>query len=119
VLDDAAVVWVHPGAGGGRSGSPYYSGLERQVAEIVHAVEVFNGSWLGDRYVQIAEHIAAQLGVARTAGSDAHQAGHLMRCYTEVPDAVRSTADLVTVIRARAIVPHRPAPLRKRRFGIF
>ena len=60
--DDAAVVWVHPGAGGGRSGSAYYPGIENMVAGAVDAVEVFNGSWLGERYVGIAEQIA---GVAR------------------------------------------------------
>ena len=32
VPDHAAVVWVHPGAGGGRSGSAYYPGIERMVA---------------------------------------------------------------------------------------
>ena len=49
--DDAAVVWVHPAAGGGRSGSAYYPGLERMVAGVVDAVEVYNGNWLGERYV--------------------------------------------------------------------
>jgi hypothetical protein len=48
VPDDAAVVWVHPGAGGGRSGSAYYPGIERMVAGIVDAVEVYNGNWLGE-----------------------------------------------------------------------
>lgn len=119
LADDAAVVWVHPGAGGGRSGSAYYDGLERQVAEVINGVEVFNGSWLDDQYVDIAERIARQLGLARTAGSDAHERDALMRCYTELPDPVRSTADLVTAIRTRATLPHRPAPVRKRRFGIF
>jgi predicted metal-dependent phosphoesterase TrpH len=119
LADDAAVVWVHPGAGGGRSGSPYFAGLERQVAEIISGVEVYNGSWLGARYVDIAEGIAQQLGLARTAGSDAHAPDQLMRCYTELPDPVRSTADVVAALRARQTVPHRPAPVRKRRFGIF
>ena len=60
VPEDAAVVWVHPGAGGGRSGSAYYPGIEHMVAGVVDAVEVFNGSWLGDRYVRIAEQIAGR-----------------------------------------------------------
>ena len=117
VPDDAAVVWVHPGAGGGRSGSAYYSGLERQVAETIDAVEVYNGSWLGARYVEVAERIAAQLGVARTAGSDAHELEDLMRCYTELPDPVSSTADVVAALKGRSTIPRRPrapaqAPLR-------
>ncbi len=72
VPEDAAVVWVHPGAGGGRSGSAYYPGIEQMVAGAVDAVEVFNGSWLDERYVRIAEELAAGLGVTRTGGSDAH-----------------------------------------------
>jgi hypothetical protein len=44
IPDGAAVVWVHPAAGGGRSGSSYYSGLAEQVAGFVNAVEVYNGT---------------------------------------------------------------------------
>lgn len=117
--DDAALVWVHPGAGGGRSGSAYYPGLERVVAPLIDAVEVFNGSWLADRYVNVAEQIAAQLGVARTGGSDAHETGQLMACYTELPDPVRSTADVVSALKERRTVPHRAATQRRRRFKLF
>ncbi len=117
---DAAVVWVHPGAGGGRSGSAYYPGIDRMVAGIVDAVEVYNASWLADRYVAAAESLAAQLGAARTGGSDAHDAAQIMKCYTELPDPVRSTADVVVAIRAGRTTPHRSeAPARKRRFGLF
>jgi len=116
---DAAVVWVHPAAGGGRSRSAFYPGLERMVADIVDAVEVYNGTWLDDQYVTIAERIAAQLGVARTGGSDAHDVGQLMACYTEIPDPVRSTADVVAALKQRRTVPHRPEARRKRRFSLF
>jgi hypothetical protein len=117
--DDAAVVWVHPAAGGGRSGSAYYPGLERMVAGVVDAVEVYNGNWLAEDYVTAAEQIAAQLGAARTGGSDAHVAGQLMACYTELPDPVRSTADVVNALKQRRTVPHRPEVPRKRRLGLF
>ena len=63
--------------------------------------------------------IAGQLGMARTGGSDAHRVEHLMRCYTQVPDPVTSTADLVAALKDRSTVPHRPEPQRKRRLGIF
>jgi histidinol phosphatase-like PHP family hydrolase len=117
---DAALVWVHPGAGGGRSGSSFYPGLERMVAEVIDGVEVYNGSWLAERYVNAAEDIAAQLGVARTGGSDAHEVEHLMSCYTELPDPVRSTADVVTALKERLTIPHRrETPRKRRRFGIF
>jgi predicted metal-dependent phosphoesterase TrpH len=117
---DAAVVWVHPAAGGGRSGSAYYPGLERLVAGVVDAVEVYNGSWLAEQYVAAAEGIAEQLGMARTGGSDAHEAAQLMTCYTELPDPVRSTADVVAALRRQQTVPHRRrTAARRRRFGIF
>src|SRR5665647_301986 len=86
---------------------------------LVDAVEVYNGSWLDERYVTTAEQIAAQLGAARTGGSDAHEAGQLMACYTELPDPLRSTADVVTALKERRTIPHRPEALRKRRFGLF
>ncbi len=116
---DAAVVWVHPAAGGGRSGSAYYPGLERMVAGVVDAVEVYNGNWLGERYVTAAEQIATQLGAARTGGSDAHVTGQLMACYTELPDPVGSTADVVAALKQRRTIPHRAEARRTRRFGLF
>jgi predicted metal-dependent phosphoesterase TrpH len=120
VPGDAAVVWVHPGAGGGRSGSAYYPGIENMVAGVVDAVEVFNGSWLGDRYVGAAEHIADALGVARTGGSDAHDPGELMSCYTEFPDPVTGTADVVQALQLGRVIPHRRrVAAARRRFGIF
>jgi predicted metal-dependent phosphoesterase TrpH len=120
VPDDAAVVWVHPVAGGGRSGSTYYPGLERLVAGFIDAIEVYNGSWLAERYVRRAEGIASELGLARTGGSDAHEVEQIMMCYTELPDPVRSTADVVAALRQRRTIPHRSAaPRRRRRFGIF
>ena len=67
IPDHAAVVWVHPGAGGGRSGSAYYPGIEHMVAGAVDAVEVFNGSWLDERYV---DHRRA---ARRHAGRRAHR----------------------------------------------
>jgi predicted metal-dependent phosphoesterase TrpH len=118
--EDAAVVWVHPGAGGGRSGSAYYPGIENMVAGVVDAVEVYNGSWLGDRYVQIAEQIAMGLGATRTGGSDAHDAADLMVCYTELPDSIASTADVVQALRSgRALPVRRRIPAPRKRFGLF
>jgi predicted metal-dependent phosphoesterase TrpH len=120
VPETAAVVWVHPGAGGGRSGSAYYPGIESKVAGIVNAVEVYNGSWLGPRYIDAAERIADVLGVARTGGSDAHDPGELMVCYTELPDPVADTGDVVDALRLGHAMPHRrPAAALRRRFGIF
>ena len=120
VPSHAAVVWVHPGAGGGRSGSSFYPGIERLVSPVLDAVEVYNGAWLGERYVRAATDIADQLGVARTGGSDAHEPGELMACYTEFPGPVRSTADVVDGLKNRLTVPHAAtASPNRRRFGLF
>jgi len=120
VPDHAAVVWVHPGAGGGRSGSAYYPGIENMVAGVIDAVEVYNGSWLDARYVAIAEQIADVLGVARTGGSDAHDPAQLMVCSTEIPDPVTSTADVVRALRQGATVPQRRRPsAARKRFRLF
>ena len=111
---------MHPGAGGGRSGSAYYPGIENMVAGVVDAVEVYNGSWLDERYVSIAEQIADALGVARTGGSDAHDPAQLMACYTEIPDPVTSTADVVRALRQGATIPQRRrAPAARKRFRLF
>lgn len=120
IPDHAAVVWVHPGAGGGRSGSAYYPGIESMVAGAVDAVEVFNGSWLEERYVAVAEQIAGALGVARTGGSDAHDQESLMTCFTEMPDPVTSTADVVRALQQGLTIPHRRrAPAARKRFRLF
>lgn len=120
VPEDAAMVWVHPIAGGGRSGSAYYPGLERTVAATIEGIEVYNGSWLAERFVAPAQAIARDLGLAQTGGSDAHRADALGRCATLLPDPVRSTADVVTALKTRATVPHRTDNGRRRkRFGLF
>ena len=43
-----------------------------------------------------------------------------MVCYTELPDPVTSTADVVAALRTGHTVPHRRrTPVPRRRFGIF
>ena len=99
----AAIVWAHPAAGGGRSGSAYFSGMGHLVAGAVHAIEVYNGRWQGSRYVEAARALAGELGLPMTGGSDAHRAQDLMTCYTEVAGRVRDTGDLVAALRAGAV----------------
>jgi hypothetical protein len=125
IPEHAALVWVHPVAGGGRSGSAYYPGLERLVAASIEGIEVYNGSWLDQRYVDPARAIARELGLAQTGGSDAHVVEALGGCMTQLPDPVRSTADLVTALKTRATTPHRAdgerggGERRRKRFGLF
>lgn len=115
----AAVVWVHPAAGGGRSGAAYYRSLEQTVAPVVDAVELYNGTWLDRRYVDEARRIADELGVPTTGGSDAHRPEHIMACYTEIPGTVASTADVVTALKVGIVSAGLREGGKKRRFGLF
>jgi predicted metal-dependent phosphoesterase TrpH len=120
IPDHAAVVWVHPTVGGGRSRARYSPAVEAIVAPLVDAIEVYNGSWLQDEYVRGAERIATTLGLPRTGGSDAHTPQAIMSCFTEIPGEVAATEDLVKALRNRATTPHRGASLPpKRRFRLF
>lgn len=108
VPEGAAVVWAHPAAGGGRSGSSYYRGLAQMAGPLIDAVEVFNGNWPGKRYVAEAERLAADLGLPATGGSDAHRTPAIMRCATEVdagPAGLSSTADLVAALQEGRVRP--------------
>ncbi len=125
IAADAAVVWVHPAAGGGRSHSTFYSGLALEVAPLIDAVEVWNGNWTGASYVDTAERLAHTLGCPATGGSDAHERDRIGFCTTEIEGDVGSTADVVAAIKAGAVAPVGPeAPQGARRgtgrlFGLF
>jgi predicted metal-dependent phosphoesterase TrpH len=119
VPEGAAVVWVHPAAGGGRSGSVYFPGMERSVGSVVDAVEVYNGNWLGASYVEQAAAIADALGVPTVGGSDAHDPAQIMACATEIERDVRSTADVVEAIKCGEVRPWRQPGAPGRRRGLF
>lgn len=107
IPDHAAVVWAHPAGGGGMSGAVYIPGMERHVAPIVHAIEVYNGNWPSDEAVATAQRIAAELGLPSIGGSDAHRAAAIMRCATDIEPAPRSTEDVVVAIREGRVRPWR------------
>ena len=108
MAQDSTVVLVNPAAGGGRSGSIYYSSLAEQVSMLIDAVEVWNGNWTDDQYVDTAARIAHDLGLPATGGSDAHRADRIGRCATEIEGDVRSTADVVAAIKAGTVAPVAP-----------
>lgn len=108
IAADAAIVWVHPAAGGGRSGSLYYSGLAQEVAPLIDAVEVWNGNWSDPRYVGLAQRLVHTLGLPATGGSDAHRVELIGRCVTEFDGDVSSTADVVTAIKSGTVAPVPP-----------
>jgi len=110
IADDAAIVWVHPAAGGGLSRSTYYAALAHEVAPLIDAVEVWNGNWTGTSYVETAARLARMLGLPATAGSDAHKSDRIGLCTTEVAGDVCSTADVVAAIKAGTVAPVAPQP---------
>ena len=117
--DHAAVVWVHAAAGGGRSGSAYYPTLERHGGA-AHRRRRGLQRQLAGRPLRERRRSAspAQLGLARTGGSDAHEAPAIMACDTEFPDPVRDTADVVTALEAASHEPvARARRSRERRLG--
>jgi predicted metal-dependent phosphoesterase TrpH len=105
---DAALVWAHPAAGGGRSASAYYDGLADLVAPGLDAVEVWNGNWDDGRSVATARRIADDLGLPATGGSDAHRTERIGRCATEIGGEINTTADVVAAIKAGAVTPVPP-----------
>lgn len=113
VPDHAAVVWAHPYAGGGRSGSVYFPGAENQAAPVLSAVELYNGNWADRRYVDGAREIAASLRLPCTGGSDAHRVERLTTCGTEFDGPVTGTADLVSALRSGSVRPWRPPQSRR------
>jgi predicted metal-dependent phosphoesterase TrpH len=106
----AAIVWVHPAAGGGRSGASYYSGMADEVAPLIDAVEVYNGNWPDRRCVETAQRLVAEYETAATGGSDAHEVGQIGRCSTQFTSPLRSTADVVAALRERAVMPITTVP---------
>ena len=72
VPDHAAVVWVHPGAGGGRSGSAYYPGSSAWSPASSTPWRSTTAPGSTSATSTMAEQIAAELGRDATGGSDAH-----------------------------------------------
>ena len=71
---------------------------------LVDAVEVANGS-NSDRENLFTLEVARHLGMGGTGGSDAHSAQGLGRCVTIFDGDIRSEADLIEALRARAFSP--------------
>jgi hypothetical protein len=119
IADHAAIVWVHPAAGGGRSGSAFRASLTEQVAPLIDAVEVWNGNWTDTRYVAAAQRIVETLNLPATGGSDAHRADRIGRCATEIEAEVGSTADVVAAIKSGAVTPVAPPGAGRRAGHLF
>ena len=121
VPEDAAVVWVHPGAGGGRSGSAYYPGIEQHGRR--------RRRRRGGLQRLLARRPLRARSPSRSPPTWAWRAPAAATpttpptswtCYTELPDPVASTADVVQALRSGRTVPvRRRAPAPRKRFGLF
>lgn len=104
----AAVVVAHPfrrwfskRAVGARVGAPDDEAIARlPYWKWVDAIEVQNGKSLQDEN-QHAFQLAQRLGLAMTAGSDAHEAEQLGTAATFLPDAVHTSQEVIDLLRNR------------------
>ncbi len=71
------------------------------IFAFVDAIEVMNGNCT-KKENDFAAAVAEVLRVPATAGSDAHYAQDLGRCFTVVPGEVRTIHELMEVLRSRA-----------------
>lgn len=105
---ETAVVWAHPFAGnhgGGGVGEGYIGA----VASRVDGIEVYNGNWPDELASVRAREIASRYGLAELGGSDAHHAGDLLRCWTEVEEEVVDALGLVAAVLERRTTAAREA----------
>ena len=95
---NTAVVWAHPFAGnpGGLNANADYI---KDMASRVDGIEVYNGRWPDTLAASLAQEIAGEYSLAELGGSDAHQVGQLMLCWTAIAGEITSTAELVEAIR--------------------
>lgn len=105
--NDIAVVWAHPAAPSGSSAYAPVAADPERLRGVVHAVEILNGRHLHfPEAVDRAEQLAAELGVGRTAGSDAHRPEDVGRCFTAMDaDPSRATSGVVDAIRDGRVEP--------------
>jgi len=106
----AAIVWVHPAAGGGRSGSAFRASLTEQVAPLIDA-RVWNGNWTDTRYVAARSVLSRPEPAAPAAATP--QSDRIGRCATEIEAEVGSTADVVAAIKSGAVTPWRTGAGRR------
>ena len=108
-----ALIWAHPA--GWRTGGALITPEPGDAARHLHAVEVLNGERLHQTGgVELAEELAAALGLPGCGGSDAHDAEALGRCLTEVEGAGGPEAFIEGIAggRARPVLSERWARAR-------
>ena len=77
---------------------------KHQLFELVDDVEVANGSNTDQENIFTLD-VARHLGFTGTGGSDAHSTHGIGKCVTIFDGEIRSEADLIEALRAKAFIP--------------
>jgi hypothetical protein len=110
-----AVVWAHPFVS--QRAKSYDAPSLPEVgaaAPFIDGLELFNGTMLNlnrqqllrDAYFENLQRIAADCGLAMTAGSDAHEPSLIGHAVTVFPPEVVDAASFVKAIKDRRVSPH-------------
>jgi predicted metal-dependent phosphoesterase TrpH len=102
-----AVVAAHPF----RWGQPFEEILQEERPDL-DGLEMMSSN-MDEDCRRRTQEVQAKLAVAGLGNSDAHHEDVLGYCYTEFPDGIRTSADLVAAIRGRQTLP-RQGPLGSR-----
>lgn len=102
------VIAPHPFAEGVGIGREAYSAR-------IDALELYNDRYRSPKAWSRAAEARAQLGIAGTAGSDAHALGAVGQCCTEFEAPIATLADLIGAIRNRQCRPQPTPP----KLGLF
>lgn len=99
LTEGAVMIWAHP-MRDMRLPRPDWD----RLTELFDGLEVVNGDHI-DRPDDYYAGLAGQLGLARTAGSDAHSLQAVGRVGTRFDVPIRGLADLITALQQRVAEP--------------
>lgn len=78
------------------------------AAGLVDVIEVFNAKVADQAHNRMAQEAADRFGLARSAGSDAHDPAGVGAAYVEMPDFDGPAAFVAALAEARIVGEHRP-----------
>lgn len=84
---------------------PFRSGLQVAEAQYLDGIEIFNGNPRHDSHNDLALAYAQQHSLIQLACSDAHQYQDVARAGIYLPVRVRTSAELVEVLREHPVLP--------------
>lgn len=101
--DEVAIVWAHPAAGGGMSGTRFDPSFIEKVVPYIDGIEVLNGNLVYHSFLpdinDTALRIAEETGLPHLGGSDCHHPKTFMRCFTLFNKKPESAEEFVQMIK--------------------